>query len=274
MRMKSSRILPYFFLFLIVSGVGFVSSVRAETKPKYGPEAERIALAHEYFRTHAAPTFWTMIPYYLPQSTDHSCSLASVTMVVNAARAFENLTADDELATEAGMLKKIKDPAWKTALDGGHGVTLDELGKFAEEALGAYGVALKKVAVIHAPEGNGHDGDAQAALTFDKQVHEWLVLLEKSKPSDRTFIIANFIQGVYTGDAPAGHIAPVGAYDAAKKRVLILDPDRQWYEPYWVSEKTFIRGMSTRDPQSSKTRGMVWIQLAAPETPSAKPTPR
>ena len=66
---------------------------------------------------------------------------------------------------------------------------------------------------------------------------------------------------VYTGDAEAGHISPVGAYDPSTQRVLILDSDRKWYEPYWVSEKTFLRGISTRDSESKQNRGLVVVRL-------------
>jgi hypothetical protein len=40
-----------------------------------------------------------------------------------------------------------------------------------------------------------------------------------------------------------------------------MDPDRTWYEPYWVSEETFIAGMNTQDKESGKTRGMLWVKL-------------
>ena len=189
------------------------------------------------------------MPYYVPQQDGKSCSLASVTMVVNAARVHENLTADDELATQPEVLKKSAVEDWKKDLDVlGKGVTLDELGRFTEAALRAYGEAPTDIQVLHVD----HTPESR------KKVHDYLTHLGKT---DRAFMIANFLQGSYTGDADVGHIAPVGAYDVQKKRVLIMDPDRQWYEPYWVSEKTFVDGMATKDTQGSKTRGLIFIQL-------------
>jgi hypothetical protein len=221
----------------------------ADTKPKYGPEATRITLEHQYFRNHEAPDYWVISPYYVPQQDGRSCSLASVTMIVNAARAFQNLTADDELAVQSEVLKKTNNTDWQRDLGPvGKGVTLDELGRFTEAALRAYGITPTEIDTIHADN----------SKEFHQKLHQLLIRNEKS---NRNFIIANFLQGVYTGDASVGHIAPVGAYDAQRHRVLIMDPDRVWYEPYWVSEETFLKGMNTQDDTTKKTRGLVWIQL-------------
>lgn len=232
-------------LILLVSSLAAL----AADKPKYGPEATRLSLSHAYFQSHAAPDYWAISPYYVGQRDEKSCSLASVTMIVNAARVQKNLTAEDELATQPQVLKKTGDARWEHDLGTlGRGVTLDELGKFTEEALKAYGVAPKKVEVLH-------------ASTTPEFRQALLEILTENEKSSRDFVIANFIQGAYTGDADVGHISPIGAFDAKNERVLVLDPDRQWYEPYWVSLTTFIRGMSTQDSVSGKTRGLVWIQL-------------
>ena len=78
---------------------------------------------------------------------------------------------------------------------------------------------------------------------------------------DRSFVVANFLQNELTGDpeGAVGHVAPVAAFDAKAGRVLVLDTDRDYYEPYWVSEAAFIRSMNTVDKASGKTRGLLWI---------------
>jgi hypothetical protein len=85
--------------------------------------------------------------------------------------------------------------------------------------------------------------------------------LADNEESDQDFLIANFLQSSLTGDpeGSVGHFAPVAAYDARLGRVLILDPDRQWYEPYWVSDQTLLAGMATKDPQAKRARGYLWI---------------
>ncbi|MGZ3697615.1 MAG: phytochelatin synthase family protein, partial [Bdellovibrionota bacterium] len=181
-----------------------------------------------------------------------SCSIASVTNVMNALRSRMNLTSDDELFTQDKLLAKAGGSGWKGDLGWfGHGVTLDHLGKYVEEALKTTGLSGYVVETVHTT-------DLLPATAA--KLHQ--ALLENEKSSD-DFIIANFSQGIYTGDTGGGHISPVGAYDASKKRVLVMDVDREWYEPYWVSEETFLKGMATKDPETARTRGYVWIRKTA-----------
>jgi hypothetical protein len=44
--------------------------------------------------------------------------------------------------------------------------------------------------------------------------------------------------------------------------VLILDPDRQWYEPYWISVDTLLAGMATKDSGGTAYRGLVRVTAA------------
>ena len=80
----------------------------ADTKPKYGPEATLLSQSHEYVQHHPAPEYWAMMPYYTAQQTGAACSIAAISMVVNAARSGAKLTADDELATQNNVLKKSR----------------------------------------------------------------------------------------------------------------------------------------------------------------------
>lgn len=215
-----------------------------EAKPKYGPAATLLARSHEYVRESEAPDLWALLPYYVGQDDDHSCSVASVAMVVNAARAGHDLGADDELATQRSLQERVKADAWRR----GMGVTLDELGPIARDAMKAYGFERATAEVVHTPD--------RAPATAEA-LHR--ALLENERTA-KDFIIANFNQAAYTGDASVGHVAPIAAYDAKRRRVLVLDPDRKWYEPYWVSEETFLAGMATVDEVSGKARGYVWVK--------------
>ena len=58
-----------------------------------------------------------------------------------------------------------------------------------------------------------------------------------------------------------GHIAPVGAYDEPNRRVLVMDPDRAWYEPYWIPDDVALAGMATRDPVSGAPRGYLIVSV-------------
>src|SRR6266849_4120073 len=57
-----------------------------DAKPKFGPYATPILQSHDYLRTHRAPDYWALSPYYVPQVTRSSCSLATVATLLNALR--------------------------------------------------------------------------------------------------------------------------------------------------------------------------------------------
>lgn len=230
--------------------LGLVLTANAAEKPKYGPEITLLSEAHEHIQKNPAPDFWALIPYYAAQANEASCSVASVVMVLNASRRSKELGSEEKLISQKELLKRVNDPMWKRNAEGmlARGVTLDQLGKLIEKSFTSYGLKGVRAEVFHA--------DASPELAA--KLHAMLVTNEKSA---KDFIIANFDQEVFTGDTHVGHIAPVAAYDEVKKRVLVLDPDREWYEPYWVSEETFLKGMMTQDRQAGKNRGWVWVRV-------------
>ena len=220
-------------------------------KPKYGPQITPLSHSYEYFQKQPQSSFWSWIPYYIPQRDGRSCSLASVTMLLNSARSQMKLTQTDPLVTQDDLFKRINSPIWNQGLGHlGRGVNLDQLGELVRLSLKSYKIPFDSVEVIHI------DNDSEGTQNL---VHQALLEMEKSK---NTLILANFLMSIYTEDAEVGHISPVGAYDSEKKQVLILDSDRKWYEPYWVSEKTFLKGMATEDSDSKKKRGFVRVRLS------------
>ena len=70
-------------------------------------------------------------------------------------------------------------------------------------------------------------------------------LMENEKSPD-DIIVLHFVQDDLTKakGGPFPHISPVGAYDAARERVLIFDVDREWYEPYWVPICDLLKAMA------------------------------
>ena len=170
-------------------------------------------------------------------------------MLVNGLRAARPLDADDELVTPAGLLELIPAGEWKEKVaSGGPGVTLDELGRIVPRVLKAYDIGHARIEIIRLD----HDTEGAARLRR---------LLAENERSDRDLILANFLQSALTGDpaGAVGHIAPIGAYDARRDRVLILDPDRRWYEPYWVAVESLLAAMDTEDPVSHKPRGLIRV---------------
>jgi hypothetical protein len=235
-------------LFLLMACGAFATA--AETShPKYAPTTLPLSLEHEYFRHHAAPLFWKLIPYYVPQE-EHACSAASIVMMLNALNSSRELKSTDELVRQKPLIEKVNNPVWKKAIESGHCLDLDALAAVLKDVLKIYDQKEATVEVTHIfDQGPGPR----------KALHEALVAAESGKGG---FVLANFIQGILTGDPEgmeAGHMSLVGAYDVAKKRVLILDVDRQWYEPYWVAEETLLKGMNTSDKEAKRYRGFLRV---------------
>jgi hypothetical protein len=227
---------------LILSGPLVCAALGAEA-PKYGPSEKPLAVPvsqeHDYLRAAPAPDFWALVPYYVSQFNEAACSAASVAMVVNAAvRAARPLGNETRNITQEVLLDQVEVAHWKARLStlgyfGHHGLTLSQLGEVSEAALHTFGASRATVEVVAA------DGSPQGLARFR-------AALAANERSARDAIILHFIQDGVTA-APGGpypHISPVGAYDAATKRVLVLDVDREWYEPYWVADEVLWKAMS------------------------------
>ncbi len=227
--------------------------------PKYGPDAARLHDERGYVQSSAAPDFWALMPYYLPQQTQSSCSVASVPMLMNGLRSDLPLAADDPLVTEAALLKRAADAAWKKATkEGGSGVSLDQLGRVVQRSLTAYGFGAHEVEVVHVDS------------TSDEMLARLRSVLVRNEASAQDFVLISYVQSVLTGDPEGnvGHISPIAAYDAERQRVLVLDPDRRWYEPYWVPDRTLLQSMAQPDSQArgKVARGFVYVRRPiAPE---------
>jgi hypothetical protein len=223
---------------------------QADAKPKYDPETIPLSRSSGYFRRAAAPDFWALVPFYAGQRTESSCSAATVTMILNAIRGSSSLTSEQKLMSEALALDLVADPAWKKAVSAdGEGTSLDELGAIMQKALARIGLERATVKIVHL-EKNG-----------EEVFRELVRVLVKNEASSEDFVVANFDQGVLTGDVSVGHIAPIAAYDAESGRVLVLDPDREWFEPYWVPSKKLFEAMSKRDRFVDKGRGYLVIEV-------------
>ncbi len=226
-------------------------------RPKYGPAAVRLYHAQTYVREQPARDYWALTPYYLGQSNDHSCSVASLAMLVNAFRADRELAAADELITPAALLDAVDHRLWKDKVGpNGVGVTLEELADLTKRTLAAYRLGPARVRLMRFP---AHDDEAKVRLQQ---------LLAKNERTSRDLVLVNYLQSAATGDpeGAVGHIAPLGAYDAANGRVLIFDPDRRWYEPYWISEATLLAAMATHDPVSGRSRGLLHVAVGVEAT--------
>ena len=224
----------------------------ARAIPKYPATTVPLSRDSAYLRRAATPDFWALSPYYVGQQDDVSCSLASLTMLANAARRHESLGSEQPLFTQPLLRSQVKSPVWERGLaPDGEGVTLDQLALLATDSLRAAGVTPARVEVTHVPE------PSTAALERLRRA------LSANEASGDDWLLLNFQAATYVGVGDYGHIAPVGAYDAAGRRVLVMDPDRTWYEPYWVSDEVALQGMATRDSVTGEPRGYLYVSACA-----------
>jgi hypothetical protein len=223
----------------------------AEVGPKYAATTHTLSREHGYFRGNAAPDFWALMPFYVPQK-EGFCQAASYSMIVNAVSNRRELKADEKLVLQPALVEKANQPDWKKAIDEGKCPGLDVMEKVLGHILKVYGFDKASVKATHVT------GTGPSELAAIRKV------LSQNERSDSDFILANFTQGTYTGDpeaAETGHVSMVGAYDAKNRRVLILDVDRDWYEPYWVSDATFLKGLATQDKVSKNFRGYLMVKV-------------
>lgn len=181
------------------------------------------------------------MPHYVPQMNDYACSAASVAMAVNAAvRTGRPLGNEDRNISQQALLDRVSAEHWKERMSplghlGRHGLSLAQLESVAQAALRAFGAPKASTRAVAA------DGSEEGLAAFR-------AALARNERSGRDAILVHFAQDEVTA-APGGpypHISPLGAYDEARRRVLVLDVDREWYEPYWVADDVLFRAMSKK----------------------------
>jgi len=230
--------------------------------PKYGPVGTPYAVPlsqdHKYLQDskNAAFDYWNLAPFYIPQSNELSCSVASVTMVLNGIiRAGRSLRAQDTNVTQAKLIEKIEAINWKErvtpgGVNGEIGLKLDQLEVVLKETLNKYSVPYYEIDRIEVT-----NVDESALIKFRSA-------LTANEGNGNDFILIHFLQDLVT-DAPGGpypHISPIGAYDKTNKRVLVMDVDRDWYEPYWVSDERLLLAMSKKTKKYG-FGGYLWIHM-------------
>lgn len=220
-----------------------MAAVVDAAKTKYAPWVSLLAEDAGHFHRAPAPAYWRLAPHYVGQTTESACSLAAATMVVNALRGGR---AGEVLPNQSDVLAAVGDAAWHAgvATDAGRGSSGAQLARCLGRALTAYGVAAD---VVHVPVPDA--GEAAPGL------REALAGLERG---DR-LMIAHFNMAHVIGDGDYGHFSPIGAWDATRNRVLVLDVYRVTFEPYWVPFERLLAGMATEDNVAGDPRG--WIEV-------------
>jgi len=238
MKTRAFRLSATWLAGLFAAALLLACSIEArEAKPKFGPYAIPVGSATEYLRKNPAPDYWAISPFYIAQETDSDCSIASATIVLNVLRGIPALSAD-ELVTPRALITAVNNQQWiAQTRQGGEGVTLVEMHAYLEQSLRAYRAEDYEIAVFR-PNAASPDN-----LELVRK------LLMQNEQSERDIVLVYFNQSVLTGDWDGPHISPVGAYDSATDRVLIMDVDRRWYVPYWSSLTRLFESMLRPTPE-------------------------
>lgn len=234
-------------LFLILSSFMLPKIILAG--PKYGPLIKPFAttLAQEfgYFQKNTPTDFWTLMPYYQGMIRDHSAPVAAVVMVMNALRDQNKLTSSDENISEEVILKLEPTGQWKKNISGKKpkGVTPSELLNFCLPAVKKYLGDKSTVTLL--------DSESIAKMT-DQKLHE---LFSENEANLNNAMVIHYIQSAFTDDpeGAVGNYSVIGAYNTETKRALILETDRKYYTPYWVSlvdVKTALTTLKCTDGKS------------------------
>jgi len=218
--------------------------------PKYGPMGSPIAmplsLSHEYFQNpeNKAPDFWKLIPYYVSQFNGGACSVATVAMIVNgflrAGHGYDLKDQDINIAQLDLVLNK-RQHQWKGKMTGNGfrgrlGLSLESLNLALKESLITFGMPHVMTEMTQVERNKPED------------LAEFRRILKENEESSSDFLVVHFLQDILTEAAggPFPHISPIGAYDIKNRKVLILDVDRKWYEPYWVPDHLLFDAMAAK----------------------------
>ncbi len=224
----------------------------AETqRPKYAPWLTLLRDDPAHIRQSPAPSYWALSAFHIGQFTDTCCSLATAVMLVNAARGSAHLNAGDKLVTQQDLLAAVGDASWTFHCTDphGNGASLREMAPIMERAYAHYGISGVRVDMVQMTDAAAQATGFRAALAA----------MERS-PS--TQIALNFDGAPVYGQADYGHFSPAAAYDAARDRVLVLDVDRGWHEPYWVPVDIMLAALATASRKDGSPRGYLKVTLA------------
>jgi hypothetical protein len=220
----------------------------AEQQLKYAPVGGAVAVPlsrdSSFFRNPAnfAYDYWNLSSFYAPQENEADCSAAAAAMAFNALLNARRERGDEEKnITGQELAGKVTGVKWKAltseaGFEGRHGLTLAQLAAAVKEGLAAYGVKDGAVASV------GVSSQTAGALENFRKA------LAGNERDPRDVMLLHFAQDALTG-APGGpypHVSAVGAYDERTRRVLIMDVDRKWYEPYWAVDTQVFKAMAVK----------------------------
>jgi hypothetical protein len=137
-----------------------------------------------------------MLTFYLRQLNPYSCSVASVSIVLNTILARMNKIQASNPIDQEQLLLKVPTANWRekvsiSGFHGKHGLSIYELGMVVKSTLKAFKIPYKKINTVPIHE---------RLKNLEKEKSRLFSLLMKFYTEKNHYIIAHFTQGVYTGD--------------------------------------------------------------------------
>jgi hypothetical protein len=77
---------------------------------------------------------------------------------------------------------------------------------------------------------------------------------QQQEQRSESFLVVSYMREV-VGQTGTGHFSPIGAYEEASDRVLVLDTARFKYGPHWIPLQLLFDALQPLDPDSGKSRG-------------------
>lgn len=116
------------------------------------------------------------------------------------------------------------------------------------------GMPLEALAAMLRADG----ADATATHAGDSTLEAFRESVHRNASTPGDYLVINYHrEGL--GQEGGGHFSPVGAWDAASDRLLILDVATFRYPPVWARVADVYAAMNTVDSESGTTRG--WIEV-------------
>jgi hypothetical protein len=94
----------------------------------------------------------------------------------------------------------------------------------------------------------------------DFTIEEFRRVVESNLAMEGDYLLANYQREVL-GQGRVGHISPLGAYDSASDRVLIMDTADYKYPFTWVRLETLYAAIREKVPSTGLARGIIDIRL-------------
>ena len=217
---------------------------------RHSPELIPLRLDHGYLRGAPDSAYWQVAPHLIQQATDSSCSLATAVMLLNTVRGCEGHLRHTGPVSEASLLDTLGDEAWRAAVaQDGNGLSLTEFEAAMERALARFECDRNwRIEIAPVMDADAVIGDLRAAL----------VTMERDGAG---FAAANFHLDLFYGDGvDVGHFSPIGAYDAARDLVLMLDVYKKDYEPVWAPLPRLAKAMATASRKTGEPRGYALVR--------------